>query len=172
MQQVYLTSLASMTIETNMAFTIPTEAAVETSEEGGPRKARQAEPTYRMSKMSEFKNKEYQIEDFIALVREKRDRTVGYDRAYLYDVYRDDSDDDGFQPGMTIYVGGTVQADDDGEKFYPAAVNDLGYSFLYSGENFQAVVDLAYRQKPTASIEEVVRCLNHYAQYDDFQDLH
>ena len=28
--------------------------------------------------MSEFKNKEYQIEDFIAVVREKRDRTVGY----------------------------------------------------------------------------------------------
>lgn len=121
--------------------------------------------------MSQFKNKEYQVEDFIALVREKRDRTVGYDKAYLYDVYGDDSDD-GFRPGMTIYVGDTVQADDDGEEFYPAQVNDLGYSFLYSGENFQAVVDLAYRQKPTATIEEVVRCLNHYEQYDDFLDLH
>jgi hypothetical protein len=33
------------------------------------------------------------------------------------------------------------------------------------------VVDLAYEQKPTASTEEVGRCLSHYADYDDFLDL-
>ena len=121
--------------------------------------------------MSKFKNKEYRIDDFIALVREKRDRAVGYNIAYLYDIYGDDSDDEGFRAGMTLYIGDTVQADDNGQEFYPPAINDLGYVFLYSGENFQAVVDLAYRQKPAASVEEIVRCLNHYAKHDDFLDL-
>lgn len=125
-----------------------------------------------MSKMSEFKNKKYLLEDFISVVRDKRDRSVGYDRACLYDVYGDDSDGDIFHAGQTIYVGDTVQANDDDKEVYPEEVNRLGYAFLYSGENFQAVIDLAYRQKPTASTDEIVRCLNHYAENDDFLDLH
>ena len=122
--------------------------------------------------MNDFKHKTYQIDDFISLVKEKRDRAVGYNRAYLYDVYSPDFNGDAFQKGQAIYVGDTVQADDDGNETYPDDVQKLGYVFLYSCENFQAVVDLAYKQKPAASTEEVIRCLNHYAQHDDFLDLH
>ncbi|EED99314.1 conserved hypothetical protein [Burkholderia multivorans CGD1] len=38
-------------------------------------------------------------------------------------------------------------------------------------EHLQDVIDLAYKQKPTASIDEVIKCLNHYSKYDDFLDL-
>ncbi len=50
-------------------------------------------------------------------------------------------------------------------------MKDCGYAFLYSGESFQAVVDLAMKQKPSASVEEVIRCLNYYSNNDDFLDL-
>lgn len=38
-------------------------------------------------------------------------------------------------------------------------------------EQFQDVVDLAYRQKKSASTKEVILCLNHYSKHDDFLDL-
>ncbi|AOI56432.1 DUF7716 domain-containing protein [Burkholderia diffusa] len=122
--------------------------------------------------MSDFKHKTYQIEDFIAFVQAKQDRSAQYNRAFLYDVYGDDSVEDLLREGQTIFVGDTVQVDDNDEEIYPREVNERGYAFLYSGENFQAVVDLAYKQKPTASAKEVIQCLNYYAQHDDFLDLY
>nr|WP_309851634.1 MULTISPECIES: hypothetical protein [unclassified Caballeronia] len=53
----------------------------------------------------------------------------------------------------------------------PDQVNDCSLAFLYLGENFQAVVDLAHKQKPNATTEEVIRCLNHYADHNNFLDL-
>ncbi|MPV71352.1 hypothetical protein [Burkholderia sp. BE17] len=121
--------------------------------------------------MSDFKHKTYRIEDFIALAQNKQDRSAQYNRAFLYDVYGDDAVEGLLREGQTIFIGDTVQVDDNDEEVYPSEVKERGYVFLYSGENFQAVVDLAYKQKPTASAEEVIRCLNHYAQHDDFLDL-
>jgi len=42
----------------------------------------------------------------------------------------------------------------------------------YMCEHFRDVVDLAYKQKPTASSEAIIRCLNHYDKYDDFLGVH
>jgi hypothetical protein len=50
-------------------------------------------------------------------------------------------------------------------------VNDRSLAFLYPGENFQAAVDLAHKQKPKATTEEVMQCLNHYADHNNFLDL-
>uniref|UniRef100_UPI00403F616F DUF7716 domain-containing protein n=1 Tax=Massilia sp. METH4 TaxID=3123041 RepID=UPI00403F616F len=38
-------------------------------------------------------------------------------------------------------------------------------------EHLQDVVDLAVRQKPSASDNEIIRCLNYYVEFDDFLDL-
>ncbi|WP_232451368.1 hypothetical protein [Burkholderia ubonensis] len=119
----------------------------------------------------DFKNRTCTIDDFIALVRAKADRSEGYDPTCLYDVYGEDTDGDDFRVAQTIYVGDTVQVDGDDREIYPEPVSALGYVFLYSGEHFQDVVDLACRQKPDASIEDIVRCLNHFGRYDDFLDL-
>jgi hypothetical protein len=53
----------------------------------------------------------------------------------------------------------------------PDQVNDRSLAHLYPGENFQAVVDLAHKQKPNAATEEVIQCLNHYANHNNFLDL-
>lgn len=119
--------------------------------------------------MNNFKQKIYRIEDFIPLVKSKNDRSEKYDRSFLYDVYGEDTGE--LQLGQSIFVGDTVQVDDNDEETYPKEVSDRGYAFLYSGENFQAVVDLAFKQKPSATIEEVIDCLNHYSDCDDFLDL-
>ncbi|WLE64151.1 hypothetical protein GIY62_35420 (plasmid) [Burkholderia plantarii] len=121
--------------------------------------------------MSDFKHKPYPIEDFIQIVRDKRDRSAKYDRNFLYDVYGKEEDDDRLHVGQYIFVSDTVQVNDDDEEIYPDDVKENGLTFLYSGENFQAVVDLAVKQKPAASPAEIIRCLNHYAEKDDFLDL-
>ncbi|MBN3839919.1 hypothetical protein G3N61_11105 [Burkholderia sp. Ac-20349] len=106
----------------------------------------------------------------MAVVRAKAERRERYDPAWLYDVYGKDGDA-ALHPQQTIYIGDTVQVDDEDREIYPERVAELGYVFQYSCEHFQDVVDLAYRQKPDASIEDVVRCLNHFDRHDDFLDL-
>ncbi|VWB48471.1 DUF7716 domain-containing protein [Burkholderia lata] len=120
--------------------------------------------------LEDFKNRTFKLAEFIAVVRAKAERREGYDPAWLYDVYGEDGDAQ-LRPHHTIYIGDTVQVDDEKREIYPEKVAELGYVFQYSCEHFQDVVDLAYRQKPDASIEDVVRCLNHFDRYDDFLDL-
>ena len=107
----------------------------------------------------------YTLDDLIGLVKEKKDRDA------VYMIYVRKGVDD-LQPGMEVYVGDVPDFDDDDNEVLPQSVTALGLEQGYMREHFQDVVDLAYKQKPTASAEEVVRCLNHYAQHDDFLDLH
>ncbi|WP_256990273.1 DUF7716 domain-containing protein [Burkholderia sp. HI2714] len=125
---------------------------------------------WRIRGPEDFKNRTFQLAEFIAVVRAKAERRAGYDPAWLYDVYGKDGDAE-LCPQQTIFIGDTVQVDDEDREIYPERVTELGYVFQYACEHFQDVVDLAYRQKPDASIEEVVRCLNHFDRYDDFLDL-
>ncbi|MDN7877702.1 DUF7716 domain-containing protein [Burkholderia aenigmatica] len=118
----------------------------------------------------DFKHRTFTLAEFIAVVRAKAERRERYDPAWLYDVYGKDGDA-ALHPQQTIYIGDTVQVDDEDREIYPERVAELGYVFQYSCEHFQDVVDLAYRQKPDASIEDVVRCLNHFDRHDDFLDL-
>ncbi|KVQ18669.1 hypothetical protein [Burkholderia cepacia] len=118
----------------------------------------------------DFKNRTFTLADFIAVVRAKAERPESYDPAWQYDVYGNDGDAD-WCPRQTIYIGDKVQVDDDDRERYPARVTELGYVFRYSCEHFQDVVDLACRQKPGASVDDLVRCLNHFDRHDDFLDL-
>ncbi|MDA3649080.1 hypothetical protein LZ318_15480 [Saccharopolyspora indica] len=60
------------------------------------------------------------------------------------------------------------QVEDD-EEIHPESAQHL--DFLYSGEQFADVVRSVSRQKPSASTEDYVRALDHYAKHDTFLDL-
>lgn len=107
----------------------------------------------------------YKIDDLISLVKDKKDR----DAIYMVYVSKDTED---LRPGMDVYVGDVPDFDEEDNEVLPESVNALGLDVGYMREHFQDVVDLAYKQKPVASTEEIIRCLNHYAKYDDFLDLH
>ena len=109
-------------------------------------------------------NKFYIIESLINLVREKKDR----DSVYM--IYFQKGLDD-LEAGMNVYVGDVPEFDDNDNEVFPPSILVLGLEPGYMREHFQDVVDLAYKQIPTASTSEIIRCLNHYAQYDDFLDL-
>ena len=122
--------------------------------------------------MSSFKHKFYTIEDFIDLVKMKLDRLAeGYDPDYLYDVYGISNSDSKFRIGSQIYIADTPDFDDDDNEIRPAEVQLLGLSYMYSCDHFQDVVDLAFKQKPSATHQEVIEALNHYSKFDDFLDL-
>lgn len=107
----------------------------------------------------------YTLDDLIGLVKEKKDRDA------VYMIYTRKGVDN-LQSGVEVYVGDVPDFDDDDNEVPPQSVTALGLEQGYMREHFQDVVDLAYKQKPAASTEEVIRCLNHYAQHEDFLDLH
>ncbi|GAB7537713.1 DUF7716 domain-containing protein [Burkholderia sp. 3C] len=111
-----------------------------------------------------FVNAFYTLEKLIGLVKEKKDR----DAVYMIYVRQNVNE---LQPDTEVYVGDVPDFDGDDNEVLPQSVTALGLEQGYMREHFQDVVDLAYKQKPTASVDEVVRCLNHYAQRDDFLDL-
>jgi hypothetical protein len=109
-------------------------------------------------------NSYYKIDDLIEIVGNRGDRDS------IYMVYVPDGTDD-LSVGMQVYVGDVPDFDEDGNEVFPDFVSDNGLEVGCKRDQFQDVIDLAYRQKPDASIDEVVECLNHYAEYDDFLDL-
>ncbi|CAI2767148.1 DUF7716 domain-containing protein [Flavobacterium collinsii] len=120
--------------------------------------------------MSDFKNKTWLLSDFIKFVQAKKDRTSNYNANYYYDIYEPNNDDQ-LSPETIIYVGNTVEVDDDDNEIYPPEVRAMNFWFGYSCDNFQDVVDLATEQNPKVSISQIVTCLNHYSQYDNFLDI-
>jgi len=107
----------------------------------------------------------YNIDDLILRVKNKEDREA------VYMIYID-KNKDSLEAGMKVYVGDVPDFDDDDNEVFPGNVVSLGLGFGYMREHFQDVVDLAYKQKPTALTEDIIQCLNYFAQYDDFLDLH
>ena len=105
----------------------------------------------------------YPIEELISLVR------AGADREVVYSLYAHSGAESAYG-GMLLFVGHTGDVDDD-QDIPPGIVTRAGLAYFYSADQFQDVVDLAYNQKPDASTQEVINCLNHYAEKDDFLDL-
>lgn len=120
--------------------------------------------------MPDFKNKTWILSDFIKLVQAKKDRSLQYDSSYYYSVYVPDNVDS-FSAEMIVYIGDTSEIDDDDNETYPAEVLKMNFWFGYSCDTFQDVVDLATRQNPEVSIAQIVACLNHYSEHDDFLDI-
>lgn len=123
-----------------------------------------AKTSYGMSAMRKFQLQQFvSIEDLIDMVREKQEREV------YYAVYSETGDD--FEPGDEVFVDSNVQVNDNDEEIYPAQVVARRLRFAYSGEQFQDVVDLGIKQKPSATHAEIIGALNHYSEHDDFLDL-
>lgn len=121
--------------------------------------------------MTNFKNKYYTIEDFIKIVKQKKDRSEKYDPNYHYEIYCASDKDDVIIPGMEIYVGDGSTVDDNYIETYPEFVSRFKLSPIYSSESFQDVIDLAFSQKKLASNQEIIDCLNYFNEHDDFLDI-
>lgn len=117
--------------------------------------------------MSEFKNKVYKIEDFINLVKEKKERVPHYNLDYCYDIYIQNN---ALKLHSEIYVGDSVEVNDDDEEIYPEFAIKNGYHYFCSDQNVQDVVDLALRQNPKVTMEKLIDALNYYLKFDDFID--
>lgn len=120
--------------------------------------------------MTDFKNKTWILSDFIKFVQAKKDRSTNYNPDYNYDIYTPD-DNSRLSEETIIYVGETVQVDDNDNETFPDIVNQMNYWFEYSCSNFQDVIDLATEQNPSVSVSKIVECLNYYSENDDFLDL-
>ncbi|MCC9041942.1 hypothetical protein LNQ81_04395 [Myroides sp. M-43] len=118
--------------------------------------------------MMDFKNKTYQLAEFILLVKDRKERTTEYNPAFHYAIYavEDEVDED-----LAIYVGEPVEVTDNDEEIYPSEVIEQEMWYLCSDEDIQDVVDLAISQKPSATMEELVMALDYYLTIDDFIDL-
>ena len=103
------------------------------------------------------------IEDLIELVKARKDRTV------YYDVYTKNGDD--FSLEENVFIDTTVQVDDNDKEIYPSTVSNRKFRFAYSGEQLQDVVDLAVKQKPHVTSNEIIKALNYYSEHDAFLDL-
>ena len=120
-------------------------------------------------------NQSYNIAELIELVKNKQDRDLDnsgkakYNLENSYCVYI--SKDEKLNKHSILYVGKPVEIDDDDNEIYPKEVLENNLEMCYSDEDFQDVIDLAYAQKSNASIDEIIRCLNHYVENDTFLDL-
>jgi hypothetical protein len=109
-------------------------------------------------------NRFYPIADFITLVREGKDRQVDY---WIYLAAGTTS----LTAETSLFIGETLGFDSNGVEVLPEPALRQNLKYGFHPEQFQDVVDLAFEQKPAASTNEVVRCLNHYAEHDCFLDL-
>jgi len=117
----------------------------------------------------------YAVETLIDIVKNKADRKFDnnnremYDRPLLYNIYIAEGAD--LETGIDVYVGKTLEVDENDNEIYPEDVQKLCLEFCYACQTFQDVIDLEYKQKTSATYAEVIKCLNYYSEKDDFFDL-
>lgn len=106
----------------------------------------------------------YTVSDVLRAVAEENDPDASYD------LYWDDQDREATLDDIFL-VAEKVQVTDESEEIYPKSAVDRGFWLYCSDELIQDVVSLAIRQKPTASLSDLLRCLEYYIRRDDFLDL-
>ena len=101
-----------------------------------------------------------------------------YSLADIISAMKDvDSRDDDFcvygESHGDLIAGGHyyIAAYDDDNDRHPPIVRAKKLYYLYSGEHFADVIDSVIEQKPSASLEDYVKALNYYAEYDDFLEF-
>lgn len=57
------------------------------------------------------------------------------------------------------------------EKVFPEFVVNEGLVLLYSGEDFESVIEVAFDQKKQPSVQEFIDSLNYYREYDAYLDF-
>jgi hypothetical protein len=95
---------------------------------------------------------------------------IGSQQKQSFCVYARE-DNNGLSLGQDYFVDAYPVVNDNDEEVLPEKVRQLELSMAYYGEQFEDVINLAFDQKPDASLEDFVRALNHYSAHDDFLDL-
>lgn len=57
------------------------------------------------------------------------------------------------------------------EEIFPEFVVEEGLVFLYSGENFESVIEVVFNQKHQPSMKEFIDSLNYYRDNDSFLEF-
>ena len=57
------------------------------------------------------------------------------------------------------------------EEVFPEFVVNEGLVLLYSGEDFESVIEVAFDQKKQPSVQEFIDSLNYYREYDAYLDF-
>ena len=72
---------------------------------------------------------------------------------------------------LICYLEEPPEITDEDEEVFPEFVIKEGLTFLYSGENFESVIEVAFDQKHQPSMQEFIDSLNHYREYDSYLDF-
>ncbi|MCI9226766.1 MAG: hypothetical protein HFG86_01895 [Dorea sp.] len=72
---------------------------------------------------------------------------------------------------LICYLEEPPEITDEDEEVFPEFVVKEGLTLLYSGENFESVIEVAFDQKHQPSMQEFVDSLNHYREYDSYLDF-
>jgi hypothetical protein len=86
---------------------------------------------------------------------------------YLYTYKYEDP----ISANMICLLEETLEINYEDRELSPDFIVKNKLSFLYSGENFEAVTSSAYSYKKHPSMNEIISGLNHYREYDDFLKL-
>jgi len=96
----------------------------------------------------------YTLEALIEIVKNKSDRHFDksgkemYVPGNMYAVYISKFSNSGNMKKYTaVYIGKTVEIDENNEEIYPNVVVENDLELWYSCQNFQDVIDLAYSKK-------------------------
>ena len=87
-----------------------------------------------------------------------------------YDLFWDDQNRPARLDDL-ILIAETIKVSKDDIEIYPEAALSRGFWIYCSGELIQDVISLAIEQKPNANGEELLMCLEHYIEFDDYLDL-
>jgi len=108
------------------------------------------------------RNEEYSLVEIITYMKETQCQD---DDFCLYG-----QDDGDLTSNKKNIIAGYPKVKDD-EEIYPPVVQERKLSYLYSGEQFADVILSVIDQKKSASIDEYIKALNYYSEYDDFLEL-
>lgn len=90
----------------------------------------------------------------------------------LYDMYiYTYKFEENISADLVCFIEEPPDVTDEDEEIFPDFVVEEGLVFLYSGENFESVIEVAFDQKKNPSMEEFLDSLNFYREHDAFLDL-
>ena len=72
---------------------------------------------------------------------------------------------------MICYLEEPPEVTDEDEEVFPEFVVNEGLVLLYSGEDFESVIEVAFDQKKQPSVQEFIDSLNYYREYDGYLDF-
>ena len=72
---------------------------------------------------------------------------------------------------LICYLEEPPEVTEEDEEIFPELVVEEGLVFLYSGENFESVIEVAFNQKRQPSMKEFIDSLNYYRDNDSFLEF-